>query len=79
MHEKEQTHESEGATYSRSHLVIMMLCCLIPIVLILVVISDNIESTYLPIMLVLSCPLLMLMMQLSRMLPRKRRTEENHY
>jgi len=78
MHEHEQTHESEGGAYSRRHLFIMALCCLIPIALLIAVVYANIESTYLPFLLVLLCPVFMFLMYLSRTLPKKKRMRETH-
>jgi len=75
MHE----HESEGSVYSKWHLVIMALCCLIPIVILVIIVYANIESPYLPFVLILLCPLLMIIMHLLPMLFRKPRKEENHY
>jgi len=75
MLEHEQEHASEGATYSGSHLLIMALCCLIPIAILIAVVSANIESAYLPFILILLCPLLMLLIHVPRMLPRKKRND----
>lgn len=74
MHE----HESDGGTFSKSHILIMALGCLVPVILIAAVFYAGIESQYLPLLLVLLCPLLMLLMHLPRLLPRKKRTEETH-
>jgi len=72
MHEHGQEHESESMTYSKKHLLIMALCCLIPIAIILVIFYTNVERAYLPFLLIFLCPLLMLLMHLPRMLPRKK-------
>lgn len=68
VHEHEP---EEGGAYEKSHLLIMVLGCLIPIAIIIVVVSSRVESAYLPLILVLLCPLLMFLMHLPRMLPRK--------
>ncbi len=67
MHE----HEPEGAGFSKSHLLIMALCCLIPVAIILVIVYVNIGGAYFPYLLVLTCPLLMILMHLPRMRPRR--------
>jgi len=69
-------HDSEDTTYSKLHIVLMALSCLIPIAIIAAVVYVRVESTYLPLILVLLCPLFMLLMHLPRMLARKKRTEE---
>jgi len=74
MHE----HESEGAAYSKRHLLIMALCCLIPIAILMAIVFANIESSYLPFLIILLCPLLMLLMRLLPMFSRKSRKEESH-
>ena len=78
MHEHEQEHESKGAKYSKSHLLIMALCCLIPIVILIAIIYANVESTYLPLLLVLLCPVLMFLMYLPRILSKKKRMGGTH-
>jgi len=69
MHE----HESEGSVYSKWHLVIMALCCLIPIVILVIIVYANIESSYLFFLPILLCPLLMILMDLISRLLRKTR------
>ena len=71
MHEHE--HESEGGAYSKRHLLIMALCCLIPITLLIAIVYANIESPYLSFLPILLCPLLMILMHLISMLLRKTR------
>jgi len=74
-----QAHESEEGAHRRSHLFIMALCCLIPIALVAVIVYANVESQYLPFLLLLLCPLSMLLMYLSETLFRKKRTEDAHH
>lgn len=76
MHEHGQGHDSEGTGHGRLHLLIMMLCCLIPIVVIAVLLFANVGGTYLPFVFVFLCPLMMLLMMLPRMWARKK-PEEN--
>jgi len=78
MYEHEQEHEVDGVGYSRNHYLIMALCCLIPIAILVALAYANIGSEYLPFLLVLLCPVLMLLMHLPGMLPRKKRAQENH-
>lgn len=69
-------HDSGDTTYSKQHLALMALFCLIPIAILVAVVYVGVESTYLLLILVLLCPLFMLLMHLPRMLARKKRTEE---
>jgi len=70
QHESEQA--SETAEHGKRHLLIMALCCLIPIVMIIALVFANVESTYLYFLLILLCPL----MHLLSMLPRRKRIGE---
>jgi len=51
----------------------MALCCLIPIAILIAIVYGNIDSAYLPFLLVLLCPLFMLLMHLPRMFRKKER------
>lgn len=79
MSEHEHGHKDDsedGGHNSKSHLLIMALSCLIPIIILLIVVNANIEASYLPFLLILLCPLMMLLMHLPRTLGRKKRTEK---
>lgn len=79
MHEHEQD-KSSGLVYSKGHLLIMALCCLVPVVILAVIVAANVGDFYVPFLLVFLCPLMMLLMHFLPQLfmRKKRRTEENH-
>jgi uncharacterized membrane protein len=72
MHEHGGKVESEGAAHSRSHILIMLVCCLIPLVLLVALAYTGIDRAALSFAIVLLCPLMMLLMYLPRLFPRKK-------
>ena len=69
IHVYEHDHASEDHPHAKWHLLLMLLCCLIPIVIIVAISFTNIGGPYLPfLLLVLLCPLMMLLMLLPRIL-----------
>ncbi len=75
MHEHED-QENEGGSMSKRHMLIMVLCCVIPIALLIGISALYPGSPYFSFAIVLLCPLFMLLMHLPRMLPKKKKTEK---
>lgn len=71
LSEHEHGHQSEGHAYGKWHLILMLLCCLIPIAVIVAISFANVGGPSLLFLLVLICPLMMLLMLLPRILPKR--------
>lgn len=77
MHNDGPEHETSSTASTRLHILIMALCCVIPIAIVAVLLFANVGTSFLPYLLVVLCPLLMLLMYLPQMLPRKKTLKEN--
>ncbi len=76
VHEHDEEHESEGAEHSRTHLLLMTLCCLIPIIIVAALVFAKMGGTYLPLVVVFLCPFLMLLMFIPSRHPKQRKLEQ---
>lgn len=76
MHEHEPDSDTAEGSMSKTHLIIMAICCILPMVLLIVVFAVFPGSPYLTFLIVLLCPLSMVMMQLPRLFSRKKKTGE---
>ena len=77
MQEHDDSH-NENSSMSKRHMLIMALCCLLPMVVLIAVFALFPGSPYLNFFIVLLCPLSMFLMQLPRLLRRKKNTEEHN-
>ena len=79
MHENHTDNESASETPSKRHVLVMALCCLLPIIVVTAVFALFPGLSYLSYLLVLLCPLSMLMMHLPQMLSKKKKTEKHEH
>jgi L-asparagine transporter-like permease len=79
MHNHETDAENEDTSMSKLHMLVMALCCILPMVILIAVFAVFQGSPYLSFLIILICPLSMLLMHLPRMLPRKKKTEEHNH
>ena len=57
--------EAKGNWFSKHHMLLMILCCLIPIAAILVLRTIGVQSSFLTYAVVLICPLSMVIMMVT--------------
>jgi hypothetical protein len=78
QHEDETDHKHEGHSASNTHMLIMILCCIIPLVAVASFLAIFPENPYLLFSAFLLCPVFMVLMMLPDWLHRKRETAEKH-
>ncbi|MGA2768385.1 MAG: hypothetical protein ABSF24_08745 [Candidatus Bathyarchaeia archaeon] len=78
QHEDETDHGYESQSTSKSHVLMMALCCILPLVAIASLLAIFPGSPYLLFPAVLLCPLSMSLMMLPDWLHRKKEAVEKH-
>jgi hypothetical protein len=76
--ENETDHEHESHLTSKSHMLVMALCCMLPLVAIVSLPAILPGSPYLLFFAVLLCPLSMFLMVLPDLLHKKKEAPEKH-
>lgn len=69
----ETSHESHGT----KHMILMMLCCMLPIIAIVVVAALFPGASYLNFLFILICPLAMAFMMVPNLLSKKKKSKES--
>lgn len=77
MSDDHTNYEMEHGSHSTKHMLLMMLCCMLPIIAIVVVSVIFPEVSYLNFLFVLICPLSMALMMLPTLLSKKKNTNES--
>ena len=77
MSDNHTEHETGHETHSKKHMILMMLCCMLPIVAIAIVAALFPEASYLNFLFILICPLSMALMMLPNWLSKNKKEKES--
>lgn len=77
MSEHQTEHETEHESHSAKHMILMMLCCFLPIIALVAVAVLFPGASYLVFLFVLICPLAMGLMMLPNLLSKKKKAKES--
>ena len=77
MNKDHQDHEKEKVHTNNRHMIMMVLCCAIPMVAFVVVFALFPGSPYLGFMALVLCPLMMVFMHLPSLFDRKKKADEH--
>jgi len=76
MSEHQKSHETDNESHSKRHILLMALCCLLPMITLVALLAIFPGNAFLGFFAFLLCPLSMLLMHLPNMLSRKKKTEK---
>ena len=79
MCEHNQNHESEHGSTSKLHVLLMALCCVAPVIVIVVLVSVFPSNSYVSFLVLAICPLSMILMQLVHKLSRRKKTDQHEH
>jgi len=77
MSDNHTDHEIGQHDHSKRHMILMMLCCMAPIMAIVAVAAIFPEASYLNFLFILICPLAMGLMMLPNLLSKKKKSKES--
>lgn len=77
MTDNNTEHETGHEAHSTRHMILMMLCCMLPIIAIVVIAALFPEASYLNFLFILICPISMVLMILPNWLSKNKKAKEN--
>jgi len=72
--ENEKEHGHDHGTVSKRHMLLMALCCILPVIVLMALFAFFPETPYLGFFATIICPLAMVLMYLPNLLNRKKKT-----
>ena len=73
--DQSDSHDHQG--HSKKHMILMMLCCVLPVVAIVAVGAIFPQASYLNLLFLLVCPLMMVAMMIPNWLSKKKSTNKS--
>jgi hypothetical protein len=77
MSEQQKSRETDNDSRGNRHMLLMTLCCMLPVITVVVLLVFFPGNAYLGFFAFLLCPLSMLLMHLPNILPRKKKIEKH--